>query len=160
MLWHVHCMFTTVLLWCITVTVSNHQQMLAFELFASNLDGLFPLQYGGHNIHDFRKHLKCGLVPFCVISDELRHRQVGCVSGSCWYIAFALHGRVLTCICRGSDELCGTTMVRVHVVISFMSVLNEVLSEGSLVFNVGFWPCPLFKRFLQILRMFSWCYIM
>ena len=40
------------------VTVSR-QQMLAFELSpVSNRDGLFPLQYGGHNIHDFQKHFE------------------------------------------------------------------------------------------------------
>lgn len=62
---------------------------------------LFSLKYISSVIS--RNLLKCGLVrpkntfPFFhqSISDELRLREVGRMSGCCWYMACTLHGRVL-----------------------------------------------------------------
>lgn len=67
---------------------------------------------------------------------EPRPGEVGSVSGSRWYMAWASQSRVLSCICRYNDRLCLQTMVFQSVSEAIVSVINAVPSEGSKVTNI------------------------
>ena len=92
-------------------------------------------------IYDFScstvQGLRCHILPF---------KKDGC----CWYMAFALHCRVLTCIGRCSDELCSLTVLFrcVPEAISltewcWLLMQCRMRDQRSQAFNVGFWPCRL-----------------
>ena len=137
-------------------------QMLAFELCAdNNLDGPFPLWPRGHDVHDFHKQFERWIpqptFPLCVhpFQNALGPREAADISGCCWYKAFALHCRVLTCTCRCSDELCELTVVFLspcgNILDRMMSVFNAVPPEGSKVTGIQCW----FSALLLTCRDFS-----
>lgn len=82
------------------------------------------------------------------VSEELRHREGdGSVSGC--YLAFASHGRVLTCICRRNDDLYSWQSFQVRLCLRgniFHTMMPDLmqccLRDGrSLAFNVDFRLC-------------------
>ena len=114
--------------------------MLAFELCVHNSpDGPFPLWSGGHDVHIFQKQFEMSTRQTTEhfstwhqsISNELGPREVDGISGCCWWMAFALHSRVLGCTYGCSDELYLLTVV-------FGSVL-EPRWWYPLHIDVGFW---------------------
>ena len=99
---------------------------------------LFSL-VGGHDVHIFQKQFEMSTRQTTEhfstwhqsISNELGPREVDGVSGCCWWMAFALHSRVLGCTYGCSDELYLLTVV-------FGSVL-EPRWWYPLHIDVGFW---------------------
>jgi len=151
--------------------------MLAFELCAYNSpDGPFPLWSGGHNVHIFQKQFEmwtCQTTEHFStlhqsILDELGPREAGGVSGCCWYMAFTLHSRVLTCTYRCCDELYLLTMVfwsvpepmwsyPLHIDVGFWCrAAQGIKGHGHSVLVFGLAACV--QRFLQILWNFWWYY--
>ena len=140
--------------------------MLAFELYVDNSpDAPFPLWPRGHNVHNFQKifemwtrqtteHFSTLHQP---ILDELGPREADGVSGCCWYMAFALHSRVLTCTYRCSHKLYLLPMVfwsvpepmlwyPLHIDVGFWCrgwFLIHQRDQRSQAFSVGFRPCRL-----------------
>ena len=102
------------------------------------------------------------------ILDELGPREAGGVSGCCWYMAFILHSRVLTCTYRCCDELYLLTMVwwsvpepmwryPLHIDVGFWCrAARGIKGHGHSVLIFGL--AAYVQRFLQILWTFWWYY--
>lgn len=78
--------------------------MLVLKLWA-DLKSAFPLwprwqhPWFPKTIYNVDSSHHRTLLNFASIPNELEPREITCITGCCWYMAFTLHGRVLTCMC-------------------------------------------------------------
>ena len=97
------------------------------------------------------------------ISNELGPREVDGVSGCCWWMAFALHSRVLGCTYGCSDELYYWQWFSEvflspggDILYTLMSVFDAVPPEGFTGTRLVFGLAAYMQWFLQILWTFWW----
>ncbi len=139
----------------IAYTIVKHTPVITDA--GNNLDGPLSLLPRGHNMYDFLKESETWTSQHTCqsISDKLEPWEVGSLPGCCWYMAFALHDGVLTCICRCSNKLFTFSdflkCSQARVIISFnqscqfwCNTARGVEDQGHSLLAFGLDPCSTF----------------